>query len=317
MFVGHAALAFAVVAGLAARERPPREALVAGTVAAAFATLPDVDILYAPVGLVGARLDALALASAFWSTSTVVHRGVTHSLVVSAVVAVVAVAWFLGLRRSSRALVGLAGSVGVGLVVAVTHDVGALGAVVSVPFVVGAVVLATVAARRTALGTRRMAVATAVGLLSHPFGDVFTGEPSAFLYPFETVLLAERVALSADPTLHLLAAFAVELLAVWLAALTLARLVDVRLRDSALPRVALAAGYAAVVPLIPPPTLDLSYPFVFSVVAAGAVGAAPRVRLLGERRVALPDRTTAFVTALSAVTVAWTAYAVAYLVLVR
>jgi membrane-bound metal-dependent hydrolase YbcI (DUF457 family) len=315
MFVGHAALAFAVVAGLVARERSPREALVAGTVAAVFATLPDVDILYAPVGLFGARLDALALASAFWSTSTVVHRGVTHSLVVSAVVAVVAVAWFLGLRRSSRALVGLAGSVGVGLVAAVTHDAGALGAVVSVPFVVGALVVATVAARRTALGTRRMAAAVAVGLLSHPFGDVFTGEPPAFLYPFDAVLVADRVTLAGDPTLHLLAAFAVELATIWLAVVVLSDRSGVSLRGSVLPRVTLAAGYAASVLVIPPPTLDLSYPFVFSVVAVGLVGAVPRVRLVGERSVRLPDRTATAVTALSAVTVAWVAYTVAYLLL--
>jgi membrane-bound metal-dependent hydrolase YbcI (DUF457 family) len=315
MFVGHAALAFAVVAGLAAREWPRRDALAVGVVAAAFATLPDVDVLYAPVGLVGARLDALALASAFWSTSTLVHRGVTHSLVVSAVVGVVAVAWFLGSRRGSGRLRVVAAGLGIGVVAAVGVDAGALGALVTAFFVVGAVGVSAAVARVTSLGTRPFAAAAAVGLLSHPFGDVFTGEPPAFLYPFDAVLLAERVTLATDPTLHLLAAFAVELLAVWLAVVVWADLRDVRVRASILPRVAVAAGYAVAVAFVPPPTLNLSYPFVFSVIAVGGVGAIPRVRLGGERRMAVPDRRAAFVTGLSAVTVAWAAYTVAYLVL--
>jgi membrane-bound metal-dependent hydrolase YbcI (DUF457 family) len=314
MFVGHAALAFAVVARLAARERPPREALTVGLVAAAFATIPDVDILYAPVGLVGARLDALALASAFWSTSTLVHRGVTHSLVVSALVAAVALGCFVGVRRRRRGLVGLSVGVGAVLVAGVAADT-PLGGLTAALFVASALVVAAVAAGRTSLGPRPFAAAAAFGLLSHPFGDLLTGEPPAFLYPFDLVLVAERVTLSADPTLHLLCAFAVELLMVWLAVVTLVDRSDRPFRARVLPRVVVAGGYAAGVFLIPPPTLDLSYPFVFSVVAVGTVGAIPRVRLTGDRRVTVPDRATALVTALSAVTVAWAAYALAYLLL--
>jgi membrane-bound metal-dependent hydrolase YbcI (DUF457 family) len=272
-------------------------------------------MLYAPVGLVGARLDALALASAFWSTSTVVHRGVTHSLVVAACVALVAVVWFRGTRGESRSVVGAAFVAGAALVAGVALDAGALGGLVTAAFVVGAMVLSAVVARSTTLGMRSFALAATFGLLSHPFGDVFTGEPPAFLYPFDVVLVAERVTLAGDPTLHLLAAFAVELLTIWLAVVVLSDLSGVRVRDSVLPRVAVAAGYAVSVFLIPPPTLDLSYPFVLSVVAVAVVGAIPRVRLVGDRRVTVPDRRAAFVTALSAVTVAWGAYAVAYLLL--
>jgi membrane-bound metal-dependent hydrolase YbcI (DUF457 family) len=315
VFVGHAALAFALVVRFAAREWPRRAALVVGLVAAAFATLPDVDVLYAPVGLVGARLDALALASAFWSTSTLVHRGVTHSLFVSAVVAVVALVWFVGVRRRSPRLVCAAAAFGVTLVVAVTADAGALGGLVTLPFVGGAAVVSTVVARRTTLGWGPFAAAAAFGLLSHPFGDLFTGQPPAFLYPFDAVLVAERITLAGDPTLHLLAAFAAELAAIWLAVAVLSDHSGVSLRGSLLPRVALAVGYAVSVLVIPPPTLDLSYPFVFSVVAVGVVGAVPQVRLVGDRSVRLPDRTAAVVTALSAVTVAWAAYTVAYLLL--
>ncbi|WP_372912593.1 metal-dependent hydrolase [Salinigranum sp.] len=319
MFVGHAALAFAVVAGLASRRFERREALLAGAVAAAFAAIPDVDMLYAPVGLVGARLDALAMASAFWSASTVVHRGVTHSLVVAGLVACVALVWFVGTRaRSPRGLALSAAALGLGaaLVVGVARDTGALGGAVTALFVASAVAVAWAAARRTDLAAGPFALAAAFGLLTHPFGDVFTGTPPAFLYPFEFALVGERVTLAADPTLHLLAAGALELLTVWLAVATLVGGTDLRMRDLVAPRVAVSAGYAVSVFLIPPPTLDLSYPFVLSVVAVGVVGAIPRVHLRRARlrRVSVPGRTTALVTALAAVTVAWVAYAVAYLV---
>jgi membrane-bound metal-dependent hydrolase YbcI (DUF457 family) len=319
MFVGHAALAFAVVAGLASRRFERREALLVGAVAAAFAAIPDVDMLYAPVGLVGARLDALAMASAFWSASTVVHRGVTHSLVVAGLVACVALVWFVGTRtRPSRGLALSAAALGAGaaLVVGVARDAGALGGAVTALFVASAVAVAWVAARRTDLAVGPFALAAAFGLLSHPFGDVFTGTPPAFLYPFEFVLVGERVTLAADPTLHLLAAGALELLTVWLAVAILVDGTGLRMRHLVAPRVAVAAGYAVSVFLIPPPTLDLSYPFVLSVVAVGAVGAIPRVHLrrAQRRRVSVPGRPTALVTALAAVTVAWVAYAVAYLV---
>jgi membrane-bound metal-dependent hydrolase YbcI (DUF457 family) len=319
MFVGHAALAFAVVAGLASRRFERREALLVGAVAAAFAAIPDVDMLYAPVGLVGARLDALAMASAFWSASTVVHRGVTHSLVVAGLVACVALVWFVGTRAGSShgpALSAAALGLGAALVVGVARDTGALGGAVTALFVASAVAVAWAAARRTDLAAGPFALAAAFGLLSHPFGDVFTGTPPAFLYPFEFVLVGERVTLAADPTLHLLAAGALELLTVWLAVATLVDGTDLRMRDLVAPRVAVAAGYAVSVFLIPPPTLDLSYPFVLSVVAVGVVGAIPRVHLrrARHRRVSVPGRTTALVTALAAVTVAWVAYAVAYLV---
>ncbi|MFC6976281.1 metal-dependent hydrolase [Halomicroarcula sp. GCM10025709] len=56
-----------------------------------------------------------------------------------------------------------------------------------------------------------------VGLLSHPFGDLFTGSPPPLLYPFDVQVVTDLVVLHPDPTLHLLGAFAIELSTVWLA----------------------------------------------------------------------------------------------------
>jgi membrane-bound metal-dependent hydrolase YbcI (DUF457 family) len=314
MFVGHAAVAFAIVAGIATwRDWQTHRALHAGALATAFAALPDVDIAYALVGVVAASGgDALSLAAAFWSTGNLVHRAVTHSLVLA--VPVASLAAFGARTRATR--VGAAGVAG--LLVATAWTVsGPLGAVVTVPFVGGSVALGVLARRWTGLSARTVFGIGIVGLASHPLGDLFTGEPPAMLYPFEATLVADRVALAADPTLHLLGAFGVELATIWAAVAVACLAVGLRPRTAVGRRATLGAGYAASVALIPAPTLDLSYPFVFSVLGVGLVGALPRVRLvdasaLGSPTVEAPDWLPALLTGLSAITVAWSAYLLAY-----
>lgn len=328
MFVGHALAAFAIAAAVTRRvgERPGR-ALTLGLVAGLFAAAPDVDIGYALVGVVSgltAGAGPLGLASSFWETGNVVHRAVTHSLVVAPVVALAAAAWVDG-RRPTQ-LVALAVASGL---VAVTAAVGGgLAAFVTVAFVASALVIAEAVRRRTDLSPRTTFALALFGLVSHPFGDVFTGEPPALLYPFGTEVLSARVALSGDPTLHLLGAFALEVATIWAALVVWSRLRAERdgrtvrpfdLPRRIAPRAVAGAGYAASVFVIPAPTLDLSYPFVFSVLAVGTVGFAPiRLRRYGRLAVApefaKPGLERSVFTGLTAVTLAAVAYGIAYFV---
>ena len=315
MFVGHAALAFALVGGVAvARGWSTERALVFGVVAGAFAALPDVDMAYALVGIAGAAgSDALAVAGAFWSTGNVVHRAVTHSLVLAPPVALLAALRAVDGRLAQALSVALGA-----LVIAVVALVGGtLAALITLLFVLGAAVVGTVAARHAALTPPRILVAALVGFVTHPFGDLFTGEPPAMLYPVDAALVTDRVAFAADPTLHLLAAFGVELATVWAVVAVVCLATGLRPTAAVSPRATLGAGYAASVLLIPAPTLDLSYPFVFSVLAVGLLGLFPRARLVGDPRgptVEPPDWLGAALTGLSAITVAWLAYGVAYVV---
>jgi hypothetical protein len=160
-------------------------------------------------------------------------------------------------------VVALVGATGTSLDTAVTLLFAVAG--------VGIVALA----RRLAIGPRGVAATAAVGLLSHPFGDLMTGEPPALLFPFDVSLFESYVALHPDPTVHLLAAFAIELTIVWLAFLTYLRLGD---RDpwAVIDRRAIAGiGYGGAAVVIPAPTLSAADPFVFSVLAVGAIGVAP------------------------------------------
>ena len=82
MFIGHGLVAFAIVAGLALLAGWDGErAFAVWLLAGAFGLAPDVDILYAPVGLIGAS-GLLEAEASFWAAGNAVHRGVTHSLLV-------------------------------------------------------------------------------------------------------------------------------------------------------------------------------------------------------------------------------------------
>lgn len=304
MFIGHGLLAFAIAASVAARRGWSAErALTVGAVTGLFATLPDVDMAYALVGLAGGAEGLFSASDAFWSAAHIVHRAVTHSLVIGAVAAVGFAAWAARARRDVLAV-----AVGTlsGLVAVAATASGGLGAAIMVVFVAGGLGIVRVA-RSAGFGTRTILVAALLGLLSHPFGDLLTGTPPALLYPVDVTLVGDRVALAADPTLHLLGAFFVELTTLWVALVVYARLRGWRVRALVQPRAALGAAYAGAIFTIPAPTLQLSWPFVFSVLGVGIIGAP--LRWNRQRR----TRWRTVATALAAVTLAAVAYTAAYL----
>lgn len=304
MFVGHALLAFAIGA-LAARAtgHSPERALWIGLLAGAFGLAPDVDILYAPTGVVGAAT-LMGAAEGFWSAGNVVHRTVTHSLVVG-----VATAGSIGALARGTAGARTAGLVVLATLLVVTGAVsGALGLVVLAAFLVAAGAIAA-GGRLVGLSPHVIAGTALVGLLTHPFGDLLTGEPPALLYPLDLPLLATRLRPFADPTLNLLAPFALELATAWLAVYAYLRVTDgrvgTRLRSAVSARATIGAAVGVGAVALPAPTLETSYHFVFPAVAVGLVGAYP-VRLRGR-----PCQVA--VTGLATVTLAGLTYAVTYL----
>ena len=309
MFVGHGLAAFALVGFLARwRGRTAEHALQLAVVAALFATVPDIDILYGPLGLLNGISGVFDAADSFWSTGNVVHRGPTHGMVLGAVAAAAFALWYRQGTVSSA--LGLCGFV---LIVAIaTVTSGSLaGAVVAAMTLSGLLIL--VLARRFGLSAAGVFATASVGLLSHPLGDLFTGEPPQLLYPFDVTLVGERIALSADPTLHLLGAFVIELSIIWLALIVYCRLTDRRVRSSIDRKAALGVGYAAAAVTLPAPTLDVSYYFVFSILVFGIIGATQRGLL--RRRGHGFAWLRAFTTGLTAITVAATAYLVTYVAL--
>lgn len=309
MFVGHGLLAFAIAAAAAHAAGWSRErALLVGLLAGAFGLAPDVDMLYAPMGAVGASgfVDA---AGEFWSVGNQIHRDVTHSLITGSVVAAAAGAWA---TRSTVARTGAFGALA-GLIAVATFISGPVGGGVTVAFAASALALAEFG-RRRGLDARTVGSAAAVGLLTHPFGDLLTGEPPAFLYPFDLTLVAARPEVFADPTLNLLAPLFLELATAWLALLVYLRVDGLGVGDYLAARATLGVAFAGAVFLLPAPTLDVSYHFVFPLLAVGALVATPLP--LVDVRCAADLRThclRASVSAVVAVTLAALAYTVVYL----
>jgi hypothetical protein len=320
MMVGHAMLAFAIGTALTARWWPRERALAFGVVAAAFASVPDVDMLYALVGLARVGMAGVwEMTAAFWGSSHLVHRAVTHSLVVGVVAAVAFAGSAADRGRFGRLGRPFATLLLAGLVAVAFFESGFLaGAIMSV-FLLAGVAVAVVAARTTDFGPRGILAAALLGLLVHPFGDVFTGEPPRFLYPLDAGALeflpvADRVVLLPDPTLNLLAVFGVELATIWLAGVVYLRVTDQRLFAHVDTRAAVGVAYAIAAVTMPAPTMAVSYHFVFSILAVGVVGVAPH--LLPSRSVLSADWSDALtwvLTGLAAVTVAALAYTLAYL----
>lgn len=324
MFVGHALLAFVLAAGLARLAGLSRErTLTLGLFAATFGAIPDVDILYAPVGVIGAQ-SVFEAVDAFWQTGNVVHRAVTHSVVIGAVLAGSAALWSRhGLDHGVRGRVaGVVGISAAGSLVVLTAVIsGSLAALVMAVFGLAVLATATVATGY-GMGPREVLATAAIGLVSHPLGDLFTGDPPPLLYPIDITLVAERLTLHPDPTLHLLIVFGIEIAIIWLAVVVYYDLRGYSVREFVGPRATLGLGYAGAVVAIPAPTVDAAYLYVVSVLAVGAVGlVCLRRQTRGDGRrgfglewVGLARRHGALVTGLTAITIAWLAYATAYLV---
>lgn len=277
MFLGHALLAFALAALVAEwRGWPARRALTLGVVAGAFAAIPDVDVVYAALSLDfgGLTVDAATRPSTFWDATRGGHRTMTHSLVVALIAGPAFGLWAVreaGTPSTRGAGRGVAAMVLAGLVAVAYGVSGPPGALVLGLFAVAGVAVASLCRLRTDLRGRIVALAATGALLSHPWGDLVTGDPPRLLYPLDVRFLDGRMLLHSDPTLHLLGAFALELGVIWLAALTTVRLLDWSWRGMIDPRALTGLGYGLAALLVTPPTLDVSYHFVFSVVSVGLV----------------------------------------------
>lgn len=331
MFVGHALFAFAIAAVCANRFGWSSErSLAFGVLAGAFGALPDVDIVYAIATVDASRLLIGADPTVFWAASEGVHRAMTHSIVIGAVAA--PAFGLLATRDSGSQSIDrsrLIGAIALGGLVAVATAVsGPVGALVMSAFALGGAAIAITARRQTNLSPLAIAFAAIIGLASHPWGDLVTGEPPWFLYPFDVAAVGTRVMLHTDPTLHLLAAFSIELAVIWAAVLAFAHVAGWSLWTHSDPSASIGATYSLAAIVLVPPTLEVSYHFVFSILFIGVVcgtvswlrskqrwprGRSRRSTRTGSSIGRSTPALTAVVTALAGTTIALVGYGAAYL----
>jgi hypothetical protein len=327
VFIGHGLLAFAVAAFVADwRGWEARRALLVGALAGTFATIPDVDVAYALVGLLEwqAADGAVGAPTAFWDASRGVHRSATHSLVVGALAAP---AFGLLAARGRSGRTRLAHGVAISFLVALVAIAfvwgGPVAAFVTGLFVASGLLVARGAARVSTLSPATVAVAALWGLWSHPWGDLVTGSPPDWFFPFPSPILESRLVLHADPTLHLLGAFAIELATIWLALAVACRLTDRSIIGTVDRRATVGVAYGVAPLAVAPPTLAVSYHFVFSIlglgVLCGVVRDTPslvRPRAIDRGLPSTDGVLEVVLTALAAVTVALVSYVTVYVSLI-
>ncbi|WP_226482872.1 metal-dependent hydrolase [Natrinema amylolyticum] len=327
MFIGHGLLAFAVAAFVADwRGWEARRALLVGAVAGAFATIPDIDVAYALVGLLEwqAADGAMGAPTAFWDASRDVHRSVTHSLVVGALAAP-AFGALAARSGSNRARFGRAAAIcllAALVAIAFVWD-GPIAALVMSLFAASGLLVARAAARASTLSPVAVAIAALWGLWSHPWGDLLTGSPPDWFFPFPSPVLESRLVLHSDPTLHLLGAFGIELATIWLALAVVCRLTDRSIPATVNRRAGIGAAYGIAALAVTPPTLAVSYHFVFSILGVGILcGVVREASSLRRPRAGYPGPPSpdsvleVALTTLATVTVALAAYATVYQLLV-
>ena len=276
MFVGHEFLAFALVGWAAVRLGcDDRTALHAGLIGALAALLPDLDIVYALATYAVAVAGGTPLGwAAFWGVANATHRVVTHTLPTGVAAALVFGATVAIARRAAAddpsrlnsglvATLALTGAALVGTAVLLSGfraAVSPVAAVVAAGFLTCVAVGGWVLATRIDLSVAGATAAAGVGVISHPFGDVFLAVPPPLLSPFGPLVFAGRVSLAADPTLHLLGALFVELAAVWAGVAVFSRVAGGRIcggrpRDAIARRAGVGVAYAPAAIVLPRPTI--------------------------------------------------------------
>lgn len=316
MYLGHSFLAFAIV-GIAGRllDLEPRRTLLLAALAGAFGFLPDVDMWRTVLVFLreGPR-GVFPTEEHVFVHSWVVHRTLTHSVVVGAGV-VLATGLFAVVRDRTVApdrgvAVGLFALATLGLLASSFRAGGAVALATMGLFLGTSVAVASAGFDRGA-SPGDVTSAAAVGVLSHPLGDLWMGRPAAFLYPISSVPPIGIVRFSRDPVLHFLAAIAVEVGLLWTCILVVAAVAGRRLRPALSPLAAAGLLYAAVLGSVPPPTFAEAYQFAIGLFAASLLVAIAVLWI--DRRAERPRPVArASLSAVAAFTLALLSYAVAY-----
>lgn len=265
MIAGHFLLAFTLVAAAATALGYQKEkALYLALFAGGFAVIPDVDMIYGVKGLVIALDSGLnGFPGTFWDVSNRVHRGLSHSLVTGLVATLGFTAYFIRSKKSvAVSVIGL-------LVVSAFIFEELVGAVVMLVFSLIGLKLAESAQGH--INNREFLSVAGLGLLSHPFGDFFTGTPPELFFPLTDTVRESKIVLNQDPVLNLLSIFGIELFLGLTAVIFALHLREVSIKENISPLISAGGLYGFVFYLIPVPTLAASYSFVFSILGFGIV----------------------------------------------
>lgn len=234
--------------------------ITVGLMTMLFALLPDFDLAIVFVELLNSGFQEISYGGGeFWDDSVKFHRGITHSLIFSFVSATI---FSLVAYGDKHKKIGFASA---GLVVLLSMIfLGWLRGITISFYMILGLIIATIARERN-LDIRLVIISSFTGLITHPFGDVFTGPPPEMLAPLPFELVSDQLKLFQDSTLHFLSAFALELAIAWISIYTYLRLKDESIDIYLRPYVVLGVFYGLISPFVDPPTLTSADHFVVGI----------------------------------------------------
>lgn len=265
MIVGHAMVGFVVSVMIARKLSMSRDQqLAVGLTAMAFAVLPDFDLIVGVIGVVESGLQGISQTQQeFWTDGLKYHRGLTHSILFGLVSATIFSLISYGDRNR---LLGLALAIVVLLISAVS--LGVLQSIVVFSYIISGIVI-TLIVRKYNDMRNIVVISSFTGVITHPFGDVFTGTSPQLLSPLSINVLPDIVLVSQEPTLHLLFVFILELSTVWAFVYTYLKINEESVWTYIPVYTMVGVLYGFTSMIIQPPTLEVSYHFVFSIIALG------------------------------------------------
>lgn len=286
MIIGHGPLAFALVALvlLVTTSFSKRKILYLAAIAGIASILPDVDVLFPLISLLSVdTLSITVLTEQFWAVSGERHRLATHSLIVFGTATLIAYAQMYIKPTYQKYSIALSSIL-----------IFILPLALPVQLLFGTTLVTVYTLTKYKPKTTKIhepALAFAFGAFLHPFGDMFTGTPPAFLYPFTDILQLSRWTI-ADPTLHFILIFTLEIGSLIAALSLIAHLTDFDIltytdvrpkpHQTLVSAIALATALF-VIGTNTTPTVDSATTFVLPLVGATTIAATPT--LLYKRRI--------------------------------
>lgn len=285
MIIGHGPLAFALVAALllVTTNFSNKKILYLATIAGIASILPDIDVLFPLISLLSVdTLSITALTDQFWTVSGERHRLATHSLIVFGTAIILAFTQLYFKPTYQKYTIAIS-----------TITIFLVPLTLPVQLLLTITILTVYTLHNyqpQTTQTHETALAFAFGAFIHPFGDMFTGTPPAFLYPFTDIINLSRWTL-ADPTLHFTLIFTLEIGSLIAALYLIAHLTEIDILTYTdvrpKPHHTLISTLALIIVLFAigtntTPTVDSATPFVLPLVGTLSLAATPT--LLYKRR---------------------------------
>jgi len=268
MFIGHFALSFLLIYFLldVCTNVETKQVIRLSLISGIYGLVADLDIIFAFVEtLLFVSETGNITIEAFWNISRKFHRKSTHSLVVGLLSIIGIVIQFIYIDDVAKPYENITIDYGIsilfgGLIGMLTGNF-ARGVLVSGLFVFCILSVTRVILYKTLFNKNIVLVSAFVGILSHPFGDVFTGTPPNFFYPLYDIHF-ERIVLFTNETLNISALFLIENLLFVLFMLIYADSKDIKINITYITFSAAIASGGVLSYFITSPSIDEPYKFV-------------------------------------------------------